>query len=176
MTAPVCEINPRTAANRLNALKSTGPRTPEGKAKSALNALKHGLCSTAALLSNESEDLFNAHREGYIAHFAPTGTVQLDLVDQIVAASWRLRRALAMETAAYEREMVRRAPECEDFTEDVRLFTAIQSLTDNSRFPAHLSRYESRIHRMYHRAMDTLTQLQRPAAQKTLQNEPKPEE
>lgn len=30
------------------------------------------------------------------------------------------------------------------------------SLTDNSRFSAHLSRYESRVHRMYHRAMDTL--------------------
>jgi hypothetical protein len=55
--------------------------------------------------------------------------------------------------------MDRRAPECQDFTEDVRLFTAIQSLTDNSRFSAHWSRYESRVHRMYHRAMDTLLAL-----------------
>ena len=44
-------------------------------------------------------------------------------------------------------------------TEDARLFTAIQSLTDNSRFSSHLSRYESRVHRMYHRAMDTLQAL-----------------
>ena len=149
----------RSEASRINGAKSRGPITEAGRQRSSLNALKHGLCSTAALLSNESEDLFNAHREGYIAHFAPTGTVQLDLVDQMVAASWRLRRSLAMETAAYEHEMDRRAPESEDFTEDIRLFTAIQSLTDNSRFSAHWSRYESRVHRMYHRAMDTLLAL-----------------
>ncbi|MFI5381076.1 MAG: hypothetical protein ACHRHE_17400, partial [Tepidisphaerales bacterium] len=43
----------RTAANRRNALKSTGPRTPEGKAKSALNALKHGLTAQSPLLPTE---------------------------------------------------------------------------------------------------------------------------
>ena len=166
----------RSETARLNGAKSKGPKTPEGRRSSSLNALKHGLCSSSAVLSNESQARFNAHRDGYIARFSPAGTVELDLIDQVVAASWRLRRALAMETAAYEREMLRQAPECQDFTEDVRLFTAIQSLADNSRFPAHLSRYESRIHRMYHRAMDTITQLQRPAAQKTLQNEPKNED
>jgi len=149
----------RSESSRINGAKSKGPVTEAGRKKSSLNALKHGLCSSSALLSNESEDLFNAHREGYIAHFAPAGTVQLDLVDQIVAASWRLRRSLAMESAAYEHEMDRRAPECQDLTEDARLFTAIQSLTDNSRFSAHWSRYESRVHRMYHRAMDTLQSL-----------------
>jgi hypothetical protein len=149
----------RSESSRINGSKSNGPKTPEGRQRSSLNALKHGLCSTSALLSNECGDLFEAHREGYIAHFAPAGTVELDLVDQIVAASWRLRRALAMESAAYEREMDRRAPECQDLTEDARLFTAIQSLTDNSRFSAHWSRYESRVHRMYHRAMDTLQGL-----------------
>jgi hypothetical protein len=161
----------RSESARINGAKSRGPITEAGRQKSSLNALKHGLCSAAAVLSNESEARFTAHRDGYIAHFAPANTVELDLVDQIVAASWRLRRALAMETAAYEREMDRRAPECEDFTEDIRLFTAIQSLTDNSRFSAHLSRYESRVHRMYHRAMDTLLGLK-----KTCQNEPKENE
>lgn len=149
----------KSEASRINGAKSKGPVTEAGRQKSCLNGLKHGLCSTSALLSNESEDLFNAHREGYLAEFAPVGTVQLDLVDQIVAASWRLRRSLAMEAAAYEHEMDRRAPECQDLTEDARLFTAIQSLTDNSRFSAHWSRYESRVHRIYHRAIHTLQAL-----------------
>ena len=166
----------RSETARLNGAKSKGPKSPAGRRRSSLNALTHGLCSSVVVLSNESPALFTAYLDGYIARFSPADTVELDLVQQIVDSSWRLRRALAMETAAYEREMLRQAPECEDFTEDVRLFTAIQSLADNSRFPAHLSRYESRIHRMYHRAMDTLTQLQRPAAQKTLQNEPKEED
>ena len=33
----------KAEANRRNALNSTGPRTPEGKAAVRLNALKHGL-------------------------------------------------------------------------------------------------------------------------------------
>ena len=161
----------RSETARINGAKSKGPITAAGRHKSSLNALKHSLCSASVLLSNESEARFTAHRDGYIARFSPAGTVELDLIDQVVAASWRLRRALAMESAAYEHEMDRRAPESQDFTEDIRLFTAIQSLTDNSRFAAHLSRYESRVHRMYHRALDALRALQ-----KTCQNEPKENE
>ena len=37
-------------ANRENAKKSTGPRTPEGKANSSKNALKHGLLAEDAVI------------------------------------------------------------------------------------------------------------------------------
>ncbi|MGA2497773.1 MAG: hypothetical protein ABSH20_08535, partial [Tepidisphaeraceae bacterium] len=66
MTAPACEISPRTAANRLNAQKSTGPRTAAGKAKSALNALKHGLTSQSPLLPTENPADYNLFAEGYL--------------------------------------------------------------------------------------------------------------
>ena len=47
-------------ANSRNALKSTGPKTPEGKAAVRLNALKHGLLSQAVLLPGEDEEALNA--------------------------------------------------------------------------------------------------------------------
>ena len=46
----------KTEANRRNALKSTGPRTPEGKTAVRLNALRHGLRSEEILLPGEDEE------------------------------------------------------------------------------------------------------------------------
>jgi hypothetical protein len=46
----------KAEANRRNALKSTGPKTPGGKAAVRLNALKHGLLSQDILLPGEGEE------------------------------------------------------------------------------------------------------------------------
>ena len=46
----------KAEANRRNALKSTGPKTPEGKDAVRLNALKHGLLSRETLLPGEDEE------------------------------------------------------------------------------------------------------------------------
>ena len=54
-------------ANRRNALKSTGPRTPEGKAAVALNGIKHGLLSRETLVQGELEaDRSNSANEPII--------------------------------------------------------------------------------------------------------------
>ncbi len=53
----------RLEANRRNALKSTGPKTPEGKAAVRLNALKHGLLSRDILLPGEDEAALGELRE-----------------------------------------------------------------------------------------------------------------
>ncbi|HWE39682.1 MAG TPA: hypothetical protein VG406_24245 [Isosphaeraceae bacterium] len=50
------------AARRANALLSTGPRTPEGKAVASMNAVTHGLCTTVAVLPGESVEEFQATR------------------------------------------------------------------------------------------------------------------
>ena len=47
----------KAQANRRNALKSTGPKTPEGKTAVRLNALKHGLLSRETLLPGEDEEV-----------------------------------------------------------------------------------------------------------------------
>ena len=45
----------QAAANRQNALKSTGPKTPDGKAAVRLNALRHGLLSQEILLPGRTK-------------------------------------------------------------------------------------------------------------------------
>ena len=64
-------------ANRQNATKSTGPRTPAGKAVVALNGIKHGLLSRECLLKGESETEFVAFGKRLRAKLAPVGELEL---------------------------------------------------------------------------------------------------
>ncbi len=90
------------AANRRNAQKSTGPRTPKGRAVSKMNAMKHGILSKQVLvnglvLQESSAELEALHRR-FWEDLQPVGVMEEMLVDQIVTAHWRLRRALTAES------------------------------------------------------------------------------
>ncbi len=81
---------------RKNGAQAAGTKSPEGIKKSSMNALRHGLTGKALVLSNESEAQFEALMQTYIDRFQPQDHVEMDLVDQIVAAQWRLRRIWCM--------------------------------------------------------------------------------
>ena len=83
--------------NRRNAARSTGPRTPGGKAKSRLNAVSHGLRSTALVLPGERASDWEAHRDGVAASLSPAGALEQDLACRIASLLWRLRRVTAFE-------------------------------------------------------------------------------
>ncbi len=90
------------AANRRNAVKSTGPRTAQGRAVSKMNALKHGILSKQVLvkglhLQEDDKELEALHRR-FWEELQPAGPLEEMLVDQIVTAQWRLRRALTAES------------------------------------------------------------------------------
>ena len=89
-------------ANRRNAQKSTGPKTPNGRAVSKMNALKHGILSKEAVVHGrcvkESDREFAALHQRFWDELQPAGPVEEMLVDQIVTTQWRLRRALRAES------------------------------------------------------------------------------
>ena len=68
-------------ANRQNAQKSTGPRTPAGKAVVALNGIKHGLLSRESLIKGESEAEFVDFGNRLRAKLAPGGELELLFAD-----------------------------------------------------------------------------------------------
>jgi hypothetical protein len=90
------------AANQANARKSTGPKTPAGRAVSKMNALKHGILSREVLVrgSNRKENTreYLALHQRFTSELNPVGPVEEMLVDQIVTTHWRLRRALTAES------------------------------------------------------------------------------
>jgi hypothetical protein len=79
-------------ANRRNARKSSGPRTPEGKDRASNNAVKHGLLSQDVLIRGEDGAALRELSKRLREDLKPVGELEDLLVDRIVAAHWRLRR------------------------------------------------------------------------------------
>src|SRR5215213_11591877 len=88
-------------ANRRNALKSTGPKTPEGKDAVRLNALKHGLLSQEILLPGEDEEALRELDQNLKVELQPVGELESLLVDRIIASYWRLRRLGRVEAGIF---------------------------------------------------------------------------
>jgi hypothetical protein len=88
-------------ANRRNALQSTGPKTAEGKTVVALNAMKHGILSREVLLPGEDGTDLSELAENLRAQLAPVGALESLFVDRIIAAVWRLRRVIRVETGLF---------------------------------------------------------------------------
>jgi hypothetical protein len=80
-------------ANRLNALKSTGPRTIEGKAAVSQNAIKHGLSAERDVITSENQADFDLYRQQLLDELSPVSPMESMLAERIVTLSWRLKRA-----------------------------------------------------------------------------------
>src|SRR5215212_8663162 len=92
-------------ANRRNALKSTGSKTPEGKEVSRLNAVEHGLLAQELLLPGDHEAALEELSERLMSELQPEGEMEGLLVEQIIAAIWRLRRLRRVEAGIFTWEL-----------------------------------------------------------------------
>ncbi len=77
-------------ANRLNALKSTGPKTDEGKARSRINATRHGMAGESSAVDPALAEAFARRRSAWAAEYRPEGDAAGWALDQVVAASFRV--------------------------------------------------------------------------------------
>ena len=91
--------NKQLQANRRNAQRSTGPRSPEGKARSRLNSRKHGLTAKMLIIVGECADDFDQLRTGLIDEHDPQSVLECELVERLAGILWRLRRVPFFETA-----------------------------------------------------------------------------
>ena len=113
-------------ANRLNALKSTGPRTDEGKQRSRCNAVRHGLTAETVIADLEDRQDYEAFETAVTSCYDAESAVERELVLRLASVLWRLRRAIGIETALFEsmsrqsRKSVGKAS-----AEPARLFTLV---------------------------------------------------
>jgi hypothetical protein len=91
----------KAEANRSNALHSTGPKSPAGKARTSKNAIRHGLLSRDVLLPDEDPKSFEAHRMALLESLAPVGNLEELLASRVVACAWRLGRLGRVEVGLF---------------------------------------------------------------------------
>jgi hypothetical protein len=89
-------------ANRLNALKSTGPKTPEGKRVSSQNALKSGLDAESQIVPGESPEEFARLQAEYYALHRPATAGARFQVDALIRNEWLLRRFHRIEAQLWQ--------------------------------------------------------------------------
>jgi hypothetical protein len=137
----------RLKANRRNCRNSTGPRTAKGKMQSRMNAVKHGLRSSLVVVRGlqvrERTKDFQKLREQLYLELAPAGPVEEVLVERIVTALWRIRRALMKEAGEIELS-------AEALKEEQRWAVLVKIL-----------RFETTVERQLYGAMNRLERLQR---------------
>ena len=149
---------------RANGAKSHGPVTEEGRKKSSMNALKHGLTARTLLFSNDNHDEYEALLESYIQSLQPIDPVEMDLVVEMVNAKWQQRRLQKFETQLFDHEM---DEEREKLDEKYESYDETFEQTHAFRMLTHcpslrmVHREASRLERTYYRALNNLLRLRK---------------
>jgi hypothetical protein len=89
-------------ANRANSLKSTGPKTPAGKAAVRLNALRHGLYASLAVLPGESQQHFDQLCDSLHAEWNPQTTTEHIVLQRVAVCHWTQVRLAGYRLKAFE--------------------------------------------------------------------------
>ncbi|HEY2155993.1 MAG TPA: hypothetical protein VGH33_10210 [Isosphaeraceae bacterium] len=93
------------AANRKNARKSTGPKSPAGKDQVKFNGLRHGLRAEAVVLPSEDDNEFKAFVDAWMDDWRPTTMARAQLVKEAAVAAWRKERCVRAEATRLGRRI-----------------------------------------------------------------------
>jgi hypothetical protein len=150
-------------ANRLNAQKSTGPRTEAGRAISRLNAIKHGLTGHLYVMTDDERQARDTFVAGILDSLKPADAIERQLAHSVADGYWRINRVAAIENNflaadAYNQELDRTA-ESEQPEIDRALAPALSFIKHPERFQL-LGVYEMRLHRKIRLDLQQLREIQ----------------
>src|SRR6202451_2374877 len=159
LATPVSEA--KRIANAANAQLSTGAKSPEAKAKCALNALKTALTGRTVLLPSEDAAAYEQHVSDYEKELRPVNQRECDLVQSIADSSWRLQRIPTLEFAIYAQGRIQFANQFDDQDPALRgsLIELHTALTYEKQL-RNLHLQESRLHRRREKDLTELRHTQ----------------
>ncbi len=120
----------RIAANRQNALRSTGPKTVEGKARSRANSVKHGLTGAGIALPNEDAQQIEQRFAAIQEELAPQTVLGSFYAHQMALMTVRAQRSTRHEAAALA-ACIRQAEQQFATDRAAEVNTLIVSIVDN---------------------------------------------
>ena len=167
----------KVEANRRNALKSTGPRTTNGKRRVARNAVRHGFFSKWLLVQHQDGKESQSEYDDFYAdirkHYQPVGWLEALWAEKIAVWSWRLRRLIRCESGQIARALAEHSYELEQSKADglaepesvLSSSPEIDAMTDHLFLPEKeeldkLLRYEAMINRQLNHAIAELERVQ----------------
>jgi threonyl-tRNA synthetase len=149
------------AANRLNALKSEGPTTPQGKARSRMNALRHGLTARVVVLPTEDMAAYQAFSQEIVDSLDAQTPVERQFAQTIADNQWRINRVRSIEDGMLGIGRYEDTDNLDIPDPDVRqAMTTARAFRDHSKAFVNLSIYEQRLHRTIKEAFRQLKELQ----------------
>jgi hypothetical protein len=140
----------RASTNRANSQHSTGPRTPAGKQRSSLNALRHGLTAASPVLPSEDPAAYDGHRRSFFDEYQPATPTESQLVTELADTAWRLNRIPLLETHVLARAAAPVQPD-QEITFDI---------VDAHRLLASLAIQGQRLSRQFQKSLDKLREIQ----------------
>jgi hypothetical protein len=167
----------KAEAARVNGGKSNGPVSEAGKSVSSQNSLKHGLTSSRVVLPHESLEEFENLKADIAKHFRPVGDLEAELVHEMAASRWRLRRIEEMEAALFQKFMRQQAEALGAEADPIAVRQAAYVDVAESKSYRMLSRHQSQLRRAYEKAWQELKNIRQQRSEEqegNLQNEPKP--
>jgi len=122
-------------ANRENAQNSTGPKTPEGKAKSSLNRLSHGFASNTLVMPGENPEQLRCLLQDFITEYQPATATEQILVEKMATSQWLSLRAFRLQGESFVSHKLRCEPSV--FPKDLSVLIRYQTSADRAFHKAH---------------------------------------
>jgi hypothetical protein len=151
-------ITDRALINRANAQHSTGPKTEEGKQRSSLNALRHGLTGQTIVLPSDDLAAYQRHIQSYVTEYKPKGPTETQLVQTLADTAWRLNRVSALENNLLTLGIVNNLNAEPDPVQDA--LSIVRALDSQTRVLANLSLHGQRLSRQFEKTHALLKQIQ----------------
>jgi len=149
------------AANHLNAEKSHGPTSPQGRARSSMNALRHGLTARVVVLPSEDMAAYQAFSKEIVDSLDAQTPVERQFAQTIADNQWRINRIRSIEDGMLGMGHFEAAGDFDtDHSEIHSAMTAARAFRDDSKAFVNLSIYEQRLHRSMKEALRQLKELQ----------------